>query len=72
MEEALAFCAELASGPTATFGRMRANLTYAETSTLAEALLHEARQQRLSSFGDDHLEAVDAFLNKRPAQFTGR
>jgi 2-(1,2-epoxy-1,2-dihydrophenyl)acetyl-CoA isomerase len=71
LTEGLAFCTELAQGPTAAFGRMKANLTVAETGTLADALREEARNMSLSRFGDDHKEAVAAFVEKRTPKFVG-
>jgi 2-(1,2-epoxy-1,2-dihydrophenyl)acetyl-CoA isomerase len=71
MEEALAFCAKLAAGPTASLGRMKANLNYAETATLADALDHEALNMRLSGLSRDSREAVLAFVEKREPKFVG-
>ncbi|MBI5948085.1 MAG: enoyl-CoA hydratase [Chloroflexi bacterium] len=71
LEEGLAFCAKLAAGPTAAYGRMKANLNLAETGTLKELLDHEALQMRLAGFSSDAREAVAAFLEKREPRFTG-
>lgn len=67
----LEFCAKLASGPTAAFGRMKENLNLGETETL-DALLHqEALLMRISGLSEDSREAVRAFLEKREPQFKG-
>ena len=71
LEEGLAFCAKLAAGPTATYGRMKANLTFAETSTLQELLDQEAMNMRLSGLSADSREAVAAFVEKRDPAFIG-
>ena len=71
LEEGLAFCAKLAAGPTATYGRMKANLTFAETCTLAELLDQEAMNMRLSGLSADSREAVSAFVEKRDPAFIG-
>lgn len=71
LKEGLAFCERLASGPTATYGRMKANLNFAETSTLQELLDQEAMNMRLSGLAPDSREAVRAFVEKREPQFIG-
>ncbi len=71
LEEGLAFCAKLASGPTATYARMKLNLNMAATATLQEVLDHEALQMRMSGMSRDSREAVAAFVEKREPQFTG-
>ena len=71
LEEGLAFCAKLAAGPTATYGRMKANLTLAETCTLQELLDQEALNMRLSGLSTDSREAVSAFVEKRDPAFIG-
>jgi 2-(1,2-epoxy-1,2-dihydrophenyl)acetyl-CoA isomerase len=72
MPEGLAFCAKLAMGPTTAYARMKDNLAFAETSTLAELLDYEAVNQRLAGMSADSREAVASFLEKRPPNFTGR
>jgi len=71
MARGLEFCAKLASGPTAAFGRMKENLNLGETETL-DALLHqEALLMRISGLSEDSREAVRAFMEKREPQFKG-
>ena len=72
MDEGLAFCAKLATGPTAAYARMKDNLAFSETATLAELLDHEAAHQRLAGMSADSREAVASFLEKRSPNFTGR
>jgi 2-(1,2-epoxy-1,2-dihydrophenyl)acetyl-CoA isomerase len=71
LEEGLAFCRQLAQGPTATYARMKANLNRAETCTLPELLDQEAFNMRLSGMSSDSREAVRAFVEKREPRFTG-
>ncbi len=71
LDQALAFCAKIASGPTASYGRMKANLNLGETGTLAETLDQEAMNMRLSGLSRDGREAVAAFLEKREPRFAG-
>lgn len=71
MEDGLAFCAKLASGPTATYARMKSNMNLAETSTLKELLDQEALNMRMSGMSIDSREAVRAFVEKREPNFVG-
>jgi len=72
LEEGLAFCTDLASGPTLAYGRMKANLTLAETGSLEAVLRQEAHNMVMSRFAEDHREAVQAFVEKRTPEFSGR
>lgn len=72
LEESLAFCAKLAAGPTAAYGRMKANLNRAWTSTAKEALDDEAVLMCISGMSNDQKEAVRAFVEKRQPVFHGR
>ena len=72
LEVGLEFCAKLASGPTASLGKMKANLNFAETHNLQESLDHEALLQRMAGVSQDSREAVLAFMEKRPPNFVGR
>ncbi|MEX0784716.1 MAG: enoyl-CoA hydratase-related protein [Dehalococcoidia bacterium] len=72
MDQALAFCAKIAAGPTATYARMKHNINLAETSTLKELLDQEAMNMRLSGLSVDSREAVRAFVEKREPNFVGQ
>lgn len=68
-EDALAFCAKLADGPSATYGRMKENLNLAETASLEAVLDQEALLQRAGGMAGESREAVRAFLEKREPRF---
>lgn len=70
--EALAFAHGLAEGPSAVLALMKDSLNQAETADFGAALDVEARSQTLAMLTEDHREAARAFLEKRPAKFTGR
>lgn len=71
MTEGLAFCAKIAAGPTASYGRMKRNLNLGETGSLQEVLDQEALHMRISGMSADSREAVRAFMEKREPQFIG-
>jgi len=61
----------LAAGPTTAFGWIKASLQYGAQSDLESTLAFEDRAQAACFASADHLEAVAAFVQKRPPQFTG-
>ena len=67
-----ALAARLAAGPTAAYRAVKTVLATAATDSLEQTLALEARLQTELGRTADHLEAVEAFLAKRPARFTGR
>ena len=71
-EEAHALAARLAAGPTAAYGAVKTVLATAATDSLEDTLALEARLQTELGRTADHREAVEAFLAKRPPEFTGR
>ena len=70
--EALAIANKLASGPTKGLGLTKRLIQEAATSDLNTHLDRERDCQREAGFTDDYAEGVTAFLEKRPANFTGR
>jgi 2-(1,2-epoxy-1,2-dihydrophenyl)acetyl-CoA isomerase len=71
LAEAQGLATRLANGPTAAFRAVKTVLATAATDSLEETLALEARLQAELGRTADHLEAVEAFLEKRPARFTG-
>ncbi|MCW2705979.1 MAG: Enoyl-CoA hydratase/isomerase [Blastococcus sp.] len=71
LAEAQALAARLAAGPTAAFRAMKTVLATAATDSLEDTLALEARLQSELGRTHDHLEAVEAFLEKRAPEFTG-
>ncbi|TCP56229.1 2-(1,2-epoxy-1,2-dihydrophenyl)acetyl-CoA isomerase [Tamaricihabitans halophyticus] len=63
--------ARLAAGPTAAYAKIKQTLHGAADAELDEALELEAQAQAALGRTADHAEAVDAFVAKRAAQFTG-
>ena len=62
----------LASGPTQAYAAMRQSVAYASHSSLTDALAYEADMMARTGATEDHQQAVDAFLAKRPPFFTGQ
>ncbi|SOD95711.1 enoyl-CoA hydratase-related protein [Blastococcus haudaquaticus] len=72
LPEAQALAARLANGPTAAYRAVKTVLATAATDSLEATLASEARLQNELGRTADHLEAVEAFLEKRAPRFTGR
>ncbi|WP_028984803.1 enoyl-CoA hydratase-related protein [Sporichthya polymorpha] len=72
MPTANALAARLAAGPTRAYGLTRRALRYAHDHELAEVLAKEHELIEEAGATEDHLGAVDAFLNKRKPEFSGR
>ncbi len=61
----------LAAGPTKAYGWIKASLHHGASADLAASLAFEDRAQVDCFASEDHSEAIRAFVEKRPAQFTG-
>ncbi|MGQ0506280.1 MAG: enoyl-CoA hydratase family protein [Myxococcaceae bacterium] len=72
LEESMAWATRLANGPTFALGMTKELLNGELNSDLYGALDNEARAQAVCMQTKDFREAYDAFVSKRPAQFTGR
>ena len=71
LEESQALATRMAQGPTAAYRAVKTVLATAATDSLEDTLALEARLQKELGRTADHLEAVEAFLAKRPPEFTG-
>jgi 2-(1,2-epoxy-1,2-dihydrophenyl)acetyl-CoA isomerase len=69
---ARAFALELANAPTVTVGYIKKNINAAETRSLSELLDLESLHHSRCMGTEDHREAANAFLEKRPATFKAR
>ncbi|MBP2476462.1 2-(1,2-epoxy-1,2-dihydrophenyl)acetyl-CoA isomerase [Crossiella equi] len=63
--------ARMAAGPTTAYAKIKEALLAASGGDLELALATEERTQAEAGATKDHREAVDAFVNKRKADFTG-
>jgi 2-(1,2-epoxy-1,2-dihydrophenyl)acetyl-CoA isomerase len=63
---------KLAKGPTTSYTLIRQGLRDCLDKTLTEGLMVERRNQLIAGRSSDFAEGVTAFLQKRPAQFTGK
>jgi 2-(1,2-epoxy-1,2-dihydrophenyl)acetyl-CoA isomerase len=63
---------ELAAGPTRAFALTKKLVNEAPERSLDDQLDLEVESQTQAGQTDDHLEGVQAFLGKRPPNFTGR
>jgi 2-(1,2-epoxy-1,2-dihydrophenyl)acetyl-CoA isomerase len=71
-EQSIALTARLAAGPTRAYAATKRELNNRVYSNMAEQLELEAKLQQQMAETDDFLEGVGAFLQKRPANFSGR
>jgi 2-(1,2-epoxy-1,2-dihydrophenyl)acetyl-CoA isomerase len=66
-----AMALELANGPTRALGLIRRLAWTSLDADWASQLWAERKSQREAGHGSDFIEGVSAFLQKRPAKFTG-
>ena len=71
-ERVLEVAGRLAAGPTQAYAAIRQAVAYAAHSSLTEALAREAELMARTGATEDHRQAVEAFLAKRPPMFTGQ
>jgi 2-(1,2-epoxy-1,2-dihydrophenyl)acetyl-CoA isomerase len=69
---AMELASKLAAMPTMAIGQAKRQLNLALSAGLEAVLEEEAAGQAMASQTHDHLEGVRAFLEKRPANFTGQ
>ncbi|MDQ0191026.1 enoyl-CoA hydratase/isomerase family protein [Alicyclobacillus cycloheptanicus] len=70
--EAKALLDELANGPTEAYVRIRQLFDQTASLSFEDALVVEKNVQDDLAHTADHMEAVQAFLERRPPNFTGR
>jgi 2-(1,2-epoxy-1,2-dihydrophenyl)acetyl-CoA isomerase len=63
--------AGLAAGPTLAYAAIKETTRFAASHGLSESLAKEAENQARAGASADHRNAVEAFLAKQPATFTG-
>lgn len=68
---AAALAAKLAAGPTVCYASLKESVAYSAAHSLPETLEFEDAMQTRCGQTKDHLEAVQAFLAKRPPEFLG-
>lgn len=67
-----ALATKLSAGPTVAYAAIKDTLAFAASHSLTESLAHEAEAQARCGATADHANAVEAFLAKETASFTGR
>jgi 2-(1,2-epoxy-1,2-dihydrophenyl)acetyl-CoA isomerase len=72
LEEAQALAARLAKGPTRALGLSKGLLNRSFESSLDQSLLDEALAVALNTANADMREGMIAFMQRRPAEFSGR
>jgi 2-(1,2-epoxy-1,2-dihydrophenyl)acetyl-CoA isomerase len=72
MAEAEKICAHFATGPTVGLALIKRALDASWENDLSTQLDLERDLQREASLTPDYAEGVRAFMEKRPAAFTGR
>ena len=63
---------KLAAGPTVSYASIKESVLYGATHSLVETLQKEDEMQIRCFLAADHMEAVNAFLEKRQPNFTGQ
>ena len=72
LNEAMAVAQKLADGPPVSLGIIKSQIETAWNSSLASTLDDEASSQARAFVTEDLREGAAAFVQKRPARFTGR
>jgi 2-(1,2-epoxy-1,2-dihydrophenyl)acetyl-CoA isomerase len=72
MEETMKLARELANGPTVALSLIRKLYWDSTENSFEDQINLEVQSQRLAGATSDFKEGVSAFLEKRPANFTGR
>ncbi|WP_328536870.1 enoyl-CoA hydratase/isomerase family protein [Streptomyces sp. NBC_00344] len=70
--QALAVARALAAGPTVAYAALKESLAYGADHSLAETLAKEDELQTRAGASEDHVIAVEAFVNKVKPTYLGR
>jgi len=71
-EEALKVARGLAEGPTVAYAAIKEAVAYGSTHSLSETLDKEDELQTLAGASEDHVIAVQAFVDKEKPKYLGR
>jgi 2-(1,2-epoxy-1,2-dihydrophenyl)acetyl-CoA isomerase len=71
-DDIAAFAENIANKPTKAIGLIKRNLQKSWSCSLDEMLEFEAQAQRTAGKTEDHLEGVQAFIEKRKSEFKGK
>jgi 2-(1,2-epoxy-1,2-dihydrophenyl)acetyl-CoA isomerase len=72
MDEAMKLAHDLANGPTIALSLIRKLYWDSPENSFEDQINLEVQSQRLAGAAEDFKEGVSAFLEKRPAKFTGK
>jgi 2-(1,2-epoxy-1,2-dihydrophenyl)acetyl-CoA isomerase len=72
MEETLKMAHDLANGPTLALSLIRKLYWDSTENSFEDQINLEVQSQRIAGGSTDFKEGVSAFLEKRPAKFTGQ
>jgi 2-(1,2-epoxy-1,2-dihydrophenyl)acetyl-CoA isomerase len=71
-EETMKLAHDLANGPTVALGQIRKLYWASQDNSFEDQINMEVQAQRIAGKSPDNKEGVAAFLEKRPAKFTGQ
>jgi 2-(1,2-epoxy-1,2-dihydrophenyl)acetyl-CoA isomerase len=71
LDEAGAFAASLAAGPTVAYGYIKRLIAASHDGSFSDALALEADLQAAAGRTEDHVNAVRSFLAKETPEFRG-
>jgi 2-(1,2-epoxy-1,2-dihydrophenyl)acetyl-CoA isomerase len=72
MDEAMKLAHDLANGPTVALSLIRTLYWESPQNSFEDQINLEVKSQRIAGNSPDFKEGVAAFLEKRPAKFTGK
>jgi enoyl-CoA hydratase/carnithine racemase len=72
MDEAMSLAERIAAQPPHALRLAKSLLRHGQTTSYDTLMEMSAAAQAISHLTEDHIEGVDALLEKRPADFKGR